>query len=429
VNYHKLLFAFIVGAFSLSCTNTYSIEEQKTAEILKSLSSDEMRGRYALSDEIHIAEQFIASEFQSAGLLPFNELDTYEQSFYVSESKLESADISVAGKKILDSDFIAFTVDEQFTGDNESISLGFINQNDNFRSKFNDFRKSDVDVLVFVDMAFEELFGRYGSYYRHEHRFIEDSKKANVLFVLSENFNENFAVNITSKLERKQLTNLVGMVEGNRKNEFVIFSAHHDHLGIRTPINADSIANGANDNASGVTAVIQLAHHFASQPKPERNLLFVTFTAEELGGYGSQYFSSQLNPNEIVAMFNIEMVGKPALSGPNTAWITGYNRSTFGEILSKSTEGTIYEFYADPYPKQNLFYRSDNATLARLGVPAHSISTTPIDIDTDYHQVTDEFETINISHLNNTIKAIAKAAEGIISGKYTPTRLDPSQLD
>lgn len=128
-------------------------------------------------------------------------------------------------------------------------------------------------------------------------------------------------------------------------------------------------------------------------------------------------------------MFNIEMIGKPALSGPNTAWITGYDRSTFGELLSKSTEGTIYEFYADPYPNQNLFYRSDNATLARLGVPAHSISTTPIDVDTDYHQVSDEFDTINISHLNNTIKAIAKGAEGIISGEQTPTRVDVSQLD
>jgi len=131
-----------------------------------------------------------------------------------------------------------------------------------------------------------------------------------------------------------------------------------------------------------------------------------------------------MNPEKIVAMFNIEMIGKPAVSGPNTAWITGYDRSTFGELLSKSAEGTIYEFYPDPYPDQNLFFRSDNATLARLGVPAHTISTTPIDVDRDYHQVSDEFDTINISHLNNTIKAIAKAAEGIVTGRDTPTRVN-----
>jgi Zn-dependent M28 family amino/carboxypeptidase len=128
-------------------------------------------------------------------------------------------------------------------------------------------------------------------------------------------------------------------------------------------------------------------------------------------------------------MFNIEMIGKPALSGPNSAWITGYERSTFGQILTESTTGTNFKFYPDPYPNQNLFYRSDNATLARLGVPAHSICTTPIDVDTDYHQVSDEFNTIDINHLNNTIKAIANAAEGIISGEHTPSRVNVSLLD
>ena len=86
-------------------------------------------------------------------------------------------------------------------------------------------------------------------------------------------------------------------------------------------------------------------------------------------------------------------------------------------------------FNPDPYPAQNLFYRSDNATLARLGVPAHSISTTPIDVDPDYHEVSDEFETIDISHMTNTIRAISRAAEGIISGDDTPTRVDVSKVN
>ena len=117
--------------------------------------------------------------------------------------------------------------------------------------------------------------------------------------------------------------------------------------------------------------------------------MFVAFTGEESGGYGSRYFSQQVDPGEIVAMFNIEMIGKPAQEGPNTAWITGFERSSFGRILQEAVDGTPYSFYPDPYPNQNLFYRSDNATLARLGVPAHSISTTPIDVDPDYHRVTD----------------------------------------
>ena len=122
-------------------------------------------------------------------------------------------------------------------------------------------------------------------------------------------------------------------------------------------------------------------------------------------------------------MFNIEMIGKPAVEGPNTAWITGFERSSFGEILQRAVEGSIYTFYPDPYPTQNLFFRSDNATLARLGVPAHSISTTPIDVDPDYHQVSDEVETLDLDHMTNTIAAIATAAGTIVSGEETPTRV------
>mgnify|MGYP001160979099 FL=1 len=223
------------------------------------------------------------------------------------------------------------------------------------------------------------------------------------------------------------LSNVVGMIAGNRTDEYVVFSAHYDHIGIR-PGGDDVIANGANDNASGTTAVIELARYFNSQSKPERTLLFVAFTAEESGGLGSRYFSEQLDPDNIVAMFNIEMIGKPAVSGPNTAWITGFERSSFGEILQRAVEDTQYEFYADPYPEQNLFFRSDNATLARLGVPAHSISTTPIDVDPDYHQVTDHVDTLDLDHMTETIRAIAMAGEPIISGAETPTRVDPSSV-
>jgi Zn-dependent M28 family amino/carboxypeptidase len=157
--------------------------------------------------------------------------------------------------------------------------------------------------------------------------------------------------------------------------------------------------------------------------------VFAAFTGEESGGFGSTHFSQQLDPDRIVAMFNIEMIGKPATDGPNTAWITGFERSTFGEILQRAVEGTQYRFYADPYPDQNLFYRSDNATLARLGVPAHSISTTPIDVDPDYHQVTDHVETLDLDHLTSTIVAIAAGARTIVSGDETPTRVDTTQVN
>jgi Zn-dependent M28 family amino/carboxypeptidase len=127
-------------------------------------------------------------------------------------------------------------------------------------------------------------------------------------------------------------------------------------------------------------------------------------------------------------MFNMEMIGKPSKFGPNTAWVTGYEKTDFGKILQQNLQGTQFTFHPDPYPEQNLFYRSDNATLARLGVPAHSISSDQIDIDKLYHSVDDEYESIDIANMTQIIKAIAESARSIISGKDTPTRVNASEL-
>ncbi len=154
----------------------------------------------------------------------------------------------------------------------------------------------------------------------------------------------------------------------------------------------------------------------------------MAFTAEEIGGFGSQYFSKQLDADKVVAMFNIEMIGKPSKWGKNHAFITGYERSDFGMILQKNLVGTSFEIHPDPYPEQNLFYRSDNATLARLGVPAHSISTDQIPSDKLYHSVDDEFESLDMDNLTRTIKAIALSSKSIVDGSDTPKRIDKTAV-
>ncbi len=132
------------------------------------------------------------------------------------------------------------------------------------------------------------------------------------------------------------------MIPGkSKKNEYVIFSGHYDHLGIaRQPVNQDSIYNGANDDAAGTTAVIMLANYFKKLNNNERTIVFAAFTAEEIGGYGSQYFSKQFpaqlaggDPAQVVAMFNIEMIGTESKWGKNSAYITGYEKTNMGEIL------------------------------------------------------------------------------------------------
>lgn len=204
----------------------------------------------------------------------------------------------------------------------------------------------------------------------------------------------------------------------------MVFSGHYDHLGFVKPSAAgDLIANGADDDASGTTAVVALAEYFKQKNDNARPLLFAAFAAEEVGGFDSQYFSTQLDPQQVVAMFNIEMIGKEAKFGPKTAFITGYDKSDFGPLLQENLKGTEFRFEPDPYPAQNLFYRSDNATLARLGVPAHTISADQIPIDKLYHSVDDEVSSLDVQNMTGVISAIARSASGIVAGQQTPTRV------
>ena len=219
-------------------------------------------------------------------------------------------------------------------------------------------------------------------------------------------------------------SNIIGVLEGKgKKDEMVVISAHYDHLGMKKEGEGDLIFNGANDDASGVTGVLALAEYYAKKGDNERTIVFIAFTAEEMGLIGSTYFGKGIDASKFVAGINLEMMGKEPATGPKTAWLTGFDRSDFGKIIQKNLEGTGYQLFPDPYPQFGLFFRSDNASLARLGVPAHTFSTTQIDKDPDYHQLSDEAETLDIDVLTETIKAVAKGTESIINGKDTPTRV------
>jgi Zn-dependent M28 family amino/carboxypeptidase len=249
------------------------------------------------------------------------------------------------------------------------------------------------------------------------------------VFILGSELPKEYKIKAEHSFEESRLANVVGMLPGkSRKEEQVIFSAHYDHIGIGAPVAGDSIYNGANDDAAGTTAVIMLANHFKRLGNNERTLIFAAFTAEESGGFGSQYFSQQLNPDAIAAMFNIEMIGTESKWGRNSAFITGYEKTNMGEILQANLQGSAFTFHPDPYPQQQLFYRSDNATLARLGVPAHTISTAKMEDEPHYHKPSDEVGTLDMENMTQIIKAIAESSKTIISGKDSPTRVKPESL-
>jgi len=227
------------------------------------------------------------------------------------------------------------------------------------------------------------------------------------------------------EVEGKKANNVIGVLLGKSKpNEYVVFSAHFDHLGINeNQEENDKVYNGANDDASGVTAVIALAKYFKELNNNERTIIFVAFTGEEVGGFGSAYFSKNIDADKVVAMFNIEMIGTESKWGKNSAYITGFEKSDFGTILQENLKNSNFNFYPDPYPQEKLFYRSDNARLAAMGVPAHTISTSKMDSEANYHQLSDEVATLDLENMTEIIYAIAISSKGIISGKETPSRV------
>jgi len=429
----------IILLFVFACSSTKAqqinklIKEKNVARIITTLSADDMMGRSAREPkQIEKATVFIESEFKKIGLTPLKGLNGFRQEFIKEQVSPLTLDVTIDGERIGSENLVLVSEKKEINLD-KGLSIQTIevdptatNKDQYFFTKAFGFARDTSSSIILVAQEFETNFKEFKGYFGK--RFLNNRKSTKV-FVLGKIQASTFSVKATQKIETIKMTNVVGMLEGKIKaDEMVVYSAHYDHIGIEQAVEGDSIANGADDDASGTTAVISLAKYFKKQKNNNRTLIFAAFTAEEIGGYGSQYFSKQLDPDKVIAMFNIEMIGKPSKWGINNAFITGFERSDFGTILQKNLAGTPFQFQPDPYPEQNLFYRSDNATLARLGVPAHSISTDEIDIDKFYHTVNDEVETLNMANITVTIRAIAMSSKSIISGDDTPTRIDKATV-
>jgi hypothetical protein len=383
-----------------------------------------MQGRRAGSAGIEKAAAFISEELKKAGLQPLNGSSTYLQSFSMLKPKLISATGNFDGVSIDPKNIISFTSQPSIkVTDQSGFEVVQVKATDTFRP--GPMLQGKKNLLVVVHPGHERIFTNL-SRYKPETFATERS----LFFVKADTVPAKFSLEVTHEFTEKKLANVAGVLPGkSKKDEYVIFSAHYDHLGIDKPNEAkDSIFNGANDDASGTTAVIMLANYFKKLNNNERTLVFVAFTAEESGGFGSQYFSQQMDPMKTVAMFNIEMIGTHSKWGSNSAFITGYEKTDMGKILERNLQGSQFKFYPDPYPDQQLFYRSDNATLARQGVAAHTISTSKMDVEKFYHTQEDEFETLDMKNMTEIIKAIAISSTSIVTAKDTPSRVDASTL-
>jgi len=399
--------------------------------LIKTLSADDMQGRGSFTPGIDKAATFIEQQFKEIGLKPLKGEKSFRQSFPVFRMKPLSASVKLNNKDIAPENILIVGSSAAETNFDQGNGDGVIKLDPakTLQMQLRELSRTKKRQIILVDQKFSEDFRKMKA--APPRGVIVDEKNmknpkapALVLLLTTDSIASTYTVNIKNTSEQLPLFNVAGMIPGKSKEkELVVFSGHYDHLGITRPMGTDSIANGADDDASGTTAMIALAKYYKALKNNERTLIFVAFTAEEIGGFGAKHFSGKLNPDDVVAMFNIEMIGKDSKFGKNTAFITGYEKSDFGTILQKNLEGTPFTFHPDPYPTQRLFYRSDNATLAALGVPAHTISTDMIDIDKLYHTVKDEYESLDVDNILSTIKGIAKAAITIVKGTDTPTRI------
>ena len=215
--------------------------------------------------------------------------------------------------------------------------------------------------------------------------------------------------------------NTVGVLPGRDSKlsqEVIVLSAHLDHLGVGRSVSGDSIYNGADDDASGVTAVLELARILGAGPKPKRTVYFALFGSEERGGHGSQHFIK--NPpaplNQIIADLQFEMIGRPDPKVPaNTLWLTGYERSNLGPELAKHGAALV----ADPHPEENFFQRSDNYAFAKLGVIAHTVSS--YGLHEEYHQPNDDLSHIDFAHMTRAINSMIKPVQWLLNSNFIPT--------
>ena len=222
----------------------------------------------------------------------------------------------------------------------------------------------------------------------------------------------------------KVVYNVCGVQKG-KSDQLLAYSAHFDHIGTNNNPN-DNIYNGADDNASGVTAVIGLSDYFKNTT-PEFSMVYMAFNGEEKGLKGSKAMvqNTQLQPllSKITALFNFEMIATVSQFGSNAMFMTGDDLSDFDELINAAAENKL-KIYPDPYVGENLFYRSDNVSFIKNKTIAHSFSTVDMNTAKHYHQVNDDLSVVDFDNLTQIINNVGKTIQ-----KFKPSNFAPKYND
>jgi hypothetical protein len=243
-------------------------------------------------------------------------------------------------------------------------------------------------------------------------QFIEKHFKENGVIPYYETYRD------TLSNYKKPSYNIVGWVEGNDanlKNEFIVIGAHYDHIGTIKPENGDYIANGANDNASGTTTVMEFARYFGEAKSNKRSLIFALFSAEEKGLLGSKHMAKNMKEAglNLYTMLNFEMVGVPLRGKDYELYITGYHKSNLAEVSNTYADGNLIG-YLPTAKDYGLFQRSDNYDFYKeFGVPSHTYCTFDFTNFAFYHKVDDEVSEMDFEHMALLVNKMIPVVEGI----------------
>jgi Iap family predicted aminopeptidase len=436
------------------------------------LASDELMGRGTTRPEIHIAARYISEQFRSFSLKELQGTKDYFQTFelkFVRPTRngqlsvnnmtykmgdevlsLAVADrngISAEGPLVYvgdgrEADFEKtdvkgkIVVMELKSNDSTTFMQGFQTINNRTKVAVN---KGAAAVLVRYNPAAEVSWSELQHYFNNEYLYQEP---ATVLPVYLLNDSEKslqpfMNAGAQSKLQvgasdvvTTAAKNVMGYVEGTDpklKNQFLMLTAHYDHVGIADKPKMeegklDSIYNGARDNAIGVTAVINAARYFATHP-PKRSVLFIAYTGEELGLLGSRYFAEHptVRINQIVYNLNID---NASYNDTSRVTVIGLGRTSADADIEKASKAFGLTAMPDPAPEQNLFDRSDNVSMAAKGIPAptYSLGIKKFDetITNRYHQLSDEVGNMDLNYAMKYIKSFILAARNIADNPVQP---------
>jgi len=439
----------VVGSWgSLGAQQDWTVKPEWVSAHESFLASDVLSGRGSATRDEQLTATYVASQFESYGLKPAPGMSGYLQSAEVIAPKLDGQSTLQAGEVTLKEGAGFFLLTASTTAatgklvriaaadattthlaEGSAVLLTGANDTQALFPAMTALRRQGAAVIMVPETpGLSGIPQMFGGETRVGIRLAEAPPRKSPTMVLvhadaaarlTAADGATVTVNVHELPQAKRQTfNAVGYLAGSDPAAgTLLLSAHLDHLGVGHPVDSDSIYNGADDDASGTTAVLELAHALAAGPKLRRSVLFVCYGSEELGGLGSTYFGQHppVPLNDLIANLEFEMIGNQDPKMPaGVLLLTGWERSNLGPTLKE--HGALLG--PDPYPEQHFFERSDNYPLALKGVVAHTAGgwgTPPT-----YHQPSDDLAHLDLVFMTRAIQSLIEPVRWMANGDFRP---------